>query len=114
MHLNYSVYLLCTESINALFSKTFVGVYSPLQLYSVEVSLHEVETWKALTSAVLDWAKEIKGATSSNLFYYEKLQGKYVVMLFNVHVGTGRGATSNCFSSELGGQDVRDWFLNAF
>lgn len=52
MHLNYSVYLLCTESIDALFSKTFVGVYSPLQLYSVEVSLHEVETWKALTSAV--------------------------------------------------------------
>ena len=54
MHLNYSVYLLCTKSIIGLFSKTFTGVYSPLlpAILRRGLSLQEVETWKALTSAV--------------------------------------------------------------
>ena len=54
MHLSYSVYLLCTESITTLFSQTSMGVYSPLPpaILRRGISLHEVETWKALTSAV--------------------------------------------------------------
>ena len=54
MHLSYSVYLLCTKSVIALFSKTFTGVYPPLlpAILRRGLSLHEVETWKALTSAV--------------------------------------------------------------
>lgn len=54
MRLVYSVYLLCTESVTTLFSQMFMGVYSPLlpAILRRGLSLHEVETWKPLTSAV--------------------------------------------------------------
>lgn len=58
IHLSYSLILLCTKSIIALFRKSFTGVYSPLPpaLLRRRLSLHVVETWQPLIRADPDWS----------------------------------------------------------